>query len=153
VGIFGRRRDNSRVDQGALSASPLQHVDLSLPDGEWFSASERIYNETWRSHLGSPETFASAGRNHHSNQNFGVALLFFGKSIDLLHTLYVCSDTVTRRPSTADRGITSGFIASLRATIDSHPNAPIDESVREATHRRGRLARRASAQELLPICT
>ncbi|WP_152626711.1 hypothetical protein [Streptacidiphilus carbonis] len=110
---------------------------MSLPDGEWFAASQYVYSETWRGYAGSPETFADAGRDHLGNQNFAVAMLFFGKSIDLLHTLYTDGGggTRTRQPSAVDLAITSGFTESLAVALETHPTAPVAEPVREATHR------------------
>jgi hypothetical protein len=134
MGIFSRRKA-VRPDQGKSAAAPLEHVDPSLSDAEWFAASEGIYDRTWRSHLGSPETFADAGGEHYNNQNFAVAMLFFRKAIDLLHTQYTFSDMSTRQPSARDLAITSGFVSSLGATLAMHPATPVAESVREVTHR------------------
>lgn len=110
---------------------------MSLSDREWFAASQRVYSESWRKYAGSPETFVDAGRDHLGNQNFAVAMLFFGKSIDLLHTLYTSggAGTATRQPSSEDLAITSAFTESLEAALESHPTAPVAEPVREATHR------------------
>lgn len=134
MGIFGRRRGGGGGERGGLPAL-LQPVDGSLPDAEWFAVSQRTYDATWRKHAGSPETFAVAGRDHYGNQNFAVAMLFFGKSIDLLHTLYTFSNMATRQPSAVDLGITSGFTTSLGASVALHPAAPVAEQVRETTHR------------------
>jgi hypothetical protein len=134
MGIFSRRRD-VESKQAKPAAAPVEHVDSSLSDSDWFAASERIYDQTWRSHLGSPETFADAGQDHYNNQNFGVAILFFRKAIDLLHTLYISSNMSARQPSAKDLAITSGFVSSVGATLAMHPTTPVAESVREVTHR------------------
>lgn len=130
--IFKRRQPASAPREAATSA--LELVELSLPDDEWFAVSDGVYERTWRDHVGSPETFAEAGSNHYGHQNFGVALLFFRKAIDLMHTLYT-GGMSRRQPSPQDFAITSGFIGSLGATLATHPAAPVDESVREVTHR------------------
>jgi hypothetical protein len=130
--IFKRRQPASAPQRTRTSV--LDIVDLSLPDDEWFSVSEKVYERTWRDHLGSPETFAEAGGNHYGHQNFGVALLFFRKAIDLMHTLYT-GGMSRRQPSARDFAITSQFVSSLGATLAMHPAAPVDESVREVTHR------------------
>jgi hypothetical protein len=129
------RRKSVRSGRGKAAAAIPEQVDLSLAGPEWFAASERIYNQTWRNHVGSPETFAEAGGDHYNHRNFAIAMLFYRKAIDLLHTVYTFSDMSTRQPSARDRAITSGFVSSLGATLGAHPAAPVAESVREATHR------------------
>ena len=130
--IFKRRQPTSAPR--AATTSALDIVEPSLPDDEWFTRSEDVYERTWRDHAGSPESFAEAGRNHYGHQNFGVALMFFRKAIDLMHTLY--TDGMSRRqPSPRDFSITSQFVSSLGATLAMHPEAPVDKSVREVTHR------------------
>lgn len=127
------RRANRVNEQSAPAASTPSKIDQSLPDEAWLTASEQEYERTWRSHIGSPETFSAAGRIHYDQQNFGVALMFFGKAIDLLQTMYVFGQMASRQPSPRDLTITSGFVSSLGATIALHPSAPVDESVRSAT--------------------
>lgn len=131
MGIFSTRKN---IGQGE-SIVPLARVDTSMPDSEWFAASLRVYEDTWRSRAGSPETFAQAGREHYDAQNVAVAMLFFRKAIDLMHTLYTFSGMASRRPSAADSPIVSGFVGSLKAVLEEHPAAPVAESVREVTHR------------------
>jgi hypothetical protein len=134
MGIFSKRRD-VEPKQAKPVAAPVEQVDNSLSDTNWFAASERIYDQTWRSHGGSPETFAEAGQDHYNNQNFGVAMLFFRKAIDLLHTNYTSLNMSRRQPSAKDLAITSGFVSSVGATLAMHPATPVAESVREVTHR------------------
>jgi hypothetical protein len=110
-------------------------VDGELPDGQWFDVCTRRYDDTWREYVGSPETFAEAGRLCYGNGEFGVALLFYQKAIDLLHSLYDWGRFERRQPSPADVAITDGYLNSLGATLSEHPAAPVDESVREVTHR------------------
>jgi hypothetical protein len=132
MSIFKRRQSASALQEA--TASPLSLVEQALPDDEWFALSGEEYERTWRDYLGSPETFAEAGSTHYSHQNFGVALLFFRKAIDLMHTLYT-GGMSRRQPSPQDFAITSGFISSLGATLAIHPVASVDVSVREVTHR------------------
>jgi hypothetical protein len=132
MSIFKRSRTSSA--SSAVSATALEVVDQSLPDDQWFTVSEQVYERTWRDHLGSPETFAEAGSHHYGHQNFGVAVLFFRKAIDLMHTLYT-GGMSRRQPSPRDAAITSQFVSSLGATLAMHPAAPVDQSVREVTHR------------------
>ncbi len=127
------KRDNATAARRTATTTQPELVEPSLPDAEWFRTSEQVYERTWRDHAGSPETFAEAGKLHYSYQNFGVALLFFRKAIDLMHTLY--GDMSRRQPSPRDLSITSDFVSSLGATLALHPQAPVDESVREVTHR------------------
>lgn len=130
--IFRRRRPTSASRTATTSA--LDMVEPSLPDDEWFTVSEEVYGQTWRDHTGSPESFAEAGSDHYGHQNFGVALLFFRKAIDLMHTLYT-GGMSRRQPSPRDFSTTSQFVSSLGATLALHPAASVDESVREVTHR------------------
>jgi hypothetical protein len=134
MGIFSKRKGD-RPERGSSSLASSELVDSTLPDGEWFHASEQVYDGTWRNHLGSPETFAAAGRIHHGQQNFAVALLFYRKAIDLMHSIYITNGMSPRQPSARDLPITDGFISSLGATLEQHPESPVDESVREVTHR------------------
>lgn len=134
MGIFSKRKAEGS-DRGRSAGAHLERVDPSLPDAQWFAVSQDIYDRAWRRHLGSPETFADAGSEHYGNQNFGVAMLFFCKAIDLLHTLYLSSGMSTRQPAARDLAITSGFISSLGASLSLHPAAPAADSVREVTHR------------------
>jgi hypothetical protein len=134
MGIFSRRKAGE-PGQDKSVAAPVEQVDPSLSDADWFALSADIYERTWRDHLGSPETFADAGRAHYGNQNFAVAMLFFRKAIDLLHTLYTSSEMSARQPSARDLAITSGFASSLGAALAMHPASPVADSVREVTHR------------------
>lgn len=121
--------------QPAPSAPRRSAVDPALPDREWFGASERVYKETIEPYYGSPETMARGGDEAATAGDSGVALLFYRKSIDMLHTAYGFSQMQTRRPSQEDGPILRAFCESLEASLRDHPQAPVAETVREVTHR------------------
>jgi hypothetical protein len=110
-------------------------VDPDLPDGAWWQASEEMYRERVEGFYGSPETIASGGEEHYLSGDFGTAVFFYAKAIDMLHTAYGFAEMARRQPSAADLTIVDGFCNSLGAAIDLHPAAPVDERVREVTHR------------------
>lgn len=118
---------------GGVSAGPL--VDDSLPDGRWLAASEGVYRKTIEPFYGSPETMARGGREREDDGDTGVALFFYQKSIDMLHTAYGFGQMQSRQPSPQDAPILYGFLRMLEATLSAHPDAPVGDSVREVTHR------------------
>jgi hypothetical protein len=121
MGLFGKKR-------GAM-------IDPDLPDAEWMNQSRILYDRTISDYYGSPETMASGGVKNYDAGNFGTAMLFFQKAIDMLHTAYGFSEMQSRRPSDNDTPIIGGFLASLEDTLKQHPEAAVWESVREVTHR------------------
>lgn len=133
-----KKRPVSRVADvrsSEASAPYLPAIDSSLPPREWFGVCSARYEATYREHYGSPETFAEPAKECYGHQEFGLALLYYQKALDLLHTLYVVGSFERRTPSPADLAITDGFVSSVGATLAMHPGAPVDDSVREATHR------------------
>jgi hypothetical protein len=117
MGLFSRKR---RM-QG--SSSGISLIDGTLPDGQWLAESESLYRDCLDDHYGSPETMAEGGRLHYGNQNFGVAMFFYAKSIDMLQTAYGFSGMRDRQPSAADAWIVKGFVDSLGVSVSMHPTA------------------------------
>lgn len=120
---------------GLFSRRPPQPVDQSLAAAPWFSTSESVYKKEIETRYGSPETVAAGGVAALDRRDFAVALLFFGKSIDMLHTAYGFSHMQGRQPGPDDDRIISAFLTALDATLQLKPDAPVDEQVRESTHR------------------
>ena len=141
MAFFKKRTTSSNAPQTVPTPNPasqdvyLPHIDGSQSDTDWLSASEARYNATMRNHAGSPETFASAGSQASENEEPGVALFYYQKAIDLLHTLYDYSQFERRKPSLADASIIEGYLRALRSVLDVHPSADVSASVREVTHR------------------
>lgn len=133
MGLFSKLLGTSQTAQASPPA--LTRVDAGLPDGAWLRASEQAFRERVDAYYGSPETMAEGGKDSYGHQEFGVALFFYRKAIDMLHTAYGFSQMQSRRPSVADVSIVDGFTASLGASLAQHPEAPVDECVREVTHR------------------
>lgn len=131
MGFFKRLLDGG--SEARSTSGPL--VDASLPDGQWLARSESVYNDTIQPYYGSPETMARGGDERLAQGDEGVALFFFRKSIDMLHTAYGFNQMEQRRPSQADAAILGSFCASLESSVRAHPEAPVDETVREVTHR------------------
>ena len=127
------RRKQAVEDRSQAPAAPA--VDPSLPDNEWLAASERVFRETIDSYYGTPDTMASGGEQRAALGDAGVALLFYRKSIDMLHTAYGFSQMQSRSPSRADDPIIGGFCTALEESLRQHPQAPAAETVREVTHR------------------
>src|ERR1019366_2041882 len=132
--LFSRKRSEAPSrGSGGRSAGIL--VYPSLPDAEWCTKSEAAYETTVSGYYGSPETMAEGGKVNYGLTNFGVALFFYQKSIDMLHTQYLFMEMRCRQPSPADVWIVEGYVNSLGASLSMHPTAPVAESVREVTHR------------------
>jgi hypothetical protein len=110
-------------------------VDPQLPDDEWWLASNAAFEGRRGAYYGSPETMTQGGQVSYGVQDFGVATLFFAKAIDMLHTAYGFSGMSARQPSPADAAIVDGFTSALGASLAMHPNAPVDECIREVDHR------------------
>ena len=120
----------------APTQDPLApRVDASLPDGPWFSASEQVYRDTVDAFYGSPETMASGGDQARQRGDHGAALLFYGKSIDMLHTAYGWNAMQGRQPGPLDDQMVDGYISALASSLAAKPAAPVDDTVRETTHR------------------
>jgi hypothetical protein len=133
MGFFRRLVEGQPGTPGPAAAGPL--VDPSLPDAQWFGQSEAAYKSTIEPYYGSPETMARGGDERAAQGDDGVALFFYRKSIDMLHTAYGFNQMQARQPSPQDAAILSGFCHSLEKTISDHPGASVNESIREVTHR------------------
>ncbi len=135
-------------DREESPAPTFENVDNRLDDAEWFRASEGVYRESIDRHYGSPDTMAAPGEEHYGRQNFGVALLFFAKSVNMLHTAYGSLGMQTRRSSAADRGIVDGFVKSLGASRAMHPSAPVGDIGRQGVLLLGAIAGDCDAARL-----
>ena len=135
-----RNRQKGSVEMGLFSKKQQkpamsQRVDPSLPDGEWMAASSNTYQANIEPYYGSPETMAQGANDCLAIDDVGTALFFYRKSIDILHSQYLCIDPPRRDPNDADAAIVNGFVSTLRSVKSDHPSAPVDETVREVTHR------------------
>jgi hypothetical protein len=119
---------------GFFSKKPETPVDPTLQPDEWIAASEARYRDKVNAYYGSPETMARGGQEALEIEDFGTAMFFFRKSIDIIHS-QVGGPSPRRVPGPADDPILFGFIMALEASLARHPGAPVDESVREVTHR------------------
>ncbi|MDQ8044672.1 MAG: hypothetical protein AAGC46_06825 [Solirubrobacteraceae bacterium] len=122
MGLFGNRR-------------PRPLVDDTLPGSAWISASSSAYSRTVSAYYGSPETMASGGEKTLRSGDVGVALFYFAKSIDMLHTAYGFSNMQDRTPGPQDAPIIDGYLDALLAVKQRKPDAPLAEPIRETTHR------------------
>lgn len=113
----------------------LEPIANSLQDGEWLAHSEARYKEMVQHRWGSCETVGEGGRERYGHGDFGTALFFYQKSIDMLHTNYLFNQMRSRQPSAADAWIVDGYTSALGASLAKHPAAPVDSSVREASLR------------------
>jgi len=102
-----------------------QMVDPSLADNEWLAASERLFKDRIDEFYGSPDSMAEGGGEHYGFNDFGTAMFFYAKSIDMLHTAYGFSRMQGRQPSPADASIVDGFVSALGASLSTHPAAPV----------------------------
>lgn len=112
------------------SGTATQAVDHSLADDKWFAESHGAFEATIDQHYGSPESMAEPAKVHYGYQNFGVAMFFYGKSIDMLQTAYGFSGMADRQPSPADAWIVDGYVSALGAGLSMHPDAPVGESAK-----------------------
>jgi hypothetical protein len=131
MGLFSRKTKTN----SAPAFPPVDPVDDALPDDQWLAKSEGRYNRLVENCWGSCETVGRGGQDRLEHRDFGTALFFFQKSIDMLHTNYIFADMKSRRPSAADAWIVDGYTSALAASLSQHPNAPVRDSVREVTHR------------------
>lgn len=120
---------------GLFKKKPPLGPIVAASDSEWWGRSSQRYDETVDPWYGSPETLAAGGDERLKNGDVGTASFFYRKSIDLLHTNYGYLSMSQRRPSSNDQPIVDAYLRSLAASLQEHPGAPVDESVREVTHR------------------
>jgi hypothetical protein len=125
----------SITDQSPVASPPLEPVDQSLTDEEWLRRSEGRFTATADQFYGSPESLAEGGKDRYDHQDFGTAIFYYQKSIDLLHTDYLYMQMKDRQPSLGDAWIVNGYLSALGASLSLHPDAPVNDSVREVTHR------------------
>ena len=90
-------------------------VGAGIADPEWFVASRHIYQSLVGSYYGSPETMAGGGHERLAPGDAGVAMHFFAKSIDMLHTAYGFNAMGSRRPSDADAGSSAASATPWRS--------------------------------------
>lgn len=109
-------------------------IDQALPPDEWIRASEAKYEELVSQYYGSPETMAQGGYARAELDDWGTALFFFRKSIDIVHTQCFGPQPI-RQPGPQDDPILLAFVSTLENVKRTHANAPIDETIREVTHR------------------
>src|ERR1022692_4565112 len=115
--------------------------DPLLDDAAWLGAGEARYNRLISNHYGSPDTIAAGGDQRIQQDDPASGLFFYQKSIDTLHSIYVCGFNATgpsswsRRPSQRDHTILDRYIATLRAVRAQRPTAPVNASITEVTHR------------------
>src|SRR5690242_8049668 len=96
---IGSKSSTSRdasVPTGTTSEA-VDPIDNSLPDDEWLARSEARYKEMVQHRWGSPETVAQGGKVCYGYGDFGTALFFYQKSIDMLHTNYLFSQMRSRQ--------------------------------------------------------
>ena len=123
------------------SREPADYNDPLLDDGTWLSAGESRYSQLISKHYGSPDTIAGGGDERTQCEDPAAALFFYQKSIDTLHSIYVCGFNDTgpqswaRQPSPRDNTIVDRYLTTLRSVRGLRPKAPVDASVKEVTHR------------------
>jgi len=130
--FFNRKKSKRPV---TVQAMPEDSIDHSLPDDEWLARSEERFRWMVENYYGSCDTIGRGGQERYGYGDFGTALFFYQKSIDVLHTNYLFGQMRNRQPSPDDAWIVDGYTRSLGASLAMHPAAPIDSSVREVTHR------------------
>ena len=145
MGFFNRKKNKP-----AIANEPgCDPIDNSLSDDEWLTRSKARFEQMIKNYYGSCETIGQGGQESYGCSDFGTALFFYQKSIDVLHSNYLFGQMRNRQPSPADAWIVNGYTSSLGASLVMHPAAPVDESVREVTHRLRTIAT-ASEQVGLP---
>ena len=130
-----RPRAGHAPDAGEIALASELDVPHDLPDEEWMARSRTTATALVARLDGSPEACGEAAKVRYNHQGFGVAIVLYCKALDLMHTQYVVLNMQHRQPSTADTWIVDGFVASVGASLAMHPHAPVDDEVREATHR------------------
>jgi hypothetical protein len=111
------------------------HDDAEQTDSAWLNAGQQRYKAVLPRHLGSPETIAAGGAKALQDGDVAAALFLFQKAIDLLHTQYDYFGMQRRTPGAADEPIIDGYLETLSHVRLLRPEAPVTESVMEATHR------------------
>lgn len=134
MGFFNRKKSKPSVASGPASVE-IDPIDNSLPDDEWLARSQARFEQMIKNYYGSCETIGQGGQECYGYGDFGTALFFYQKSIDVLHTNYLVLQMRNRQPSPADAWIVDGYTSSLGASLAMHRAAPVDGSVREVTHR------------------
>jgi hypothetical protein len=134
MGFFNRKKSKPSMATGS-APKEVDSIDNSLPDDEWLARSEARFGQMVKNYWGSCETVAQGGQERYGYGDFGTALFFYQKSIDMLHTNYLFGQMRNRQPSAADAWIVDGYTSALGASLAMHPTAPIDSSVQEVTHR------------------
>lgn len=133
--------DGLAGSQPAAGAGPLpaNYNDPLLDDASWLRAGESRYRALIPNHYGSPDTIAAGGVQRTQQDDPAAALFFFQKAIDTLHSNY-CSFGLapadwSRQPSDRDLGIVDAYLHALGQVRALRRGAPVNESVREVTHR------------------
>jgi hypothetical protein len=115
--------------------------DPSPNDAEWLSAGEARFHQLISNHYGSPDTIAAGGDERMAQDDPASGLYFYQKSIDTLHSIYVCNfndpgpGSWSRQPSGQDNSILDRYVSALRTVRQRRPAAPVGASVTEVTHR------------------
>lgn len=129
---------------GWFSRTPREPENFNDPlmdDATWVSAGESRYNSLIRNHYGSPDTIAAGGQQRNQLNDPVAAMFFFQKSIDTLHSIYVCGfgdpspAGWSRQPSDRDLNIVDAYLQTLGNVRSLRPGAPVKASVTEVTHR------------------
>lgn len=121
--------------------TPPNYDDPALDDAAWLDAGDDRYRAAVSNHYGSPDTIAAGGDQRSRQGDVAAALYFYEKAIDTLHSIYVCGFDDTgpsgwsRQPSHQDLDIIDRYLDTLRQVRDRRPGAPIQNTVREVTHR------------------
>jgi hypothetical protein len=134
-----RARAAARVSTPATGrtpgTAPPVDVEPGLPDVPWLVESRRAAAVIADAVQPSPEGVGEAAKERFGCQQFGAAMVLYGKALDLIHTDYLVLNMQHRQPSTADTWIVDGFVVAVGASVALHPGAPVDDEVREGTHR------------------
>lgn len=141
--LFGGSAANTdRAEEAPRSADPSEvafsemfDVPHDLPDAQWAAESRDRARELAARVERSPENLGEAAKVRYGHQGFGVAAILYGKAIDLLHTQYLVLNMQRRQPGPADAWLIDGFTAAVGASLAMHPDAGLDDEVREGTHR------------------
>lgn len=132
MGFFNFKKRKPSTGSASEAIDPIDH---SLPDDEWLARSKARFEQMVKNYYGSCETIGQGGQECYGYGDFGTALFFYQKSIDVLHSMYLFGQMRNRQPSPADAWIVNGYTSSLGASLEMHPAAPVSDSVREVTHR------------------